>query len=280
MKIRWVILLVLAAIAGTWLWTHDRHQSGNDAVLAMMDSGKLSFTAQQVTPTQVKVSVVRPAGSNGDIHFVIPAGTIVYPSSDGAQRMVIAVAVAVDMGADDSARDYTVEGYCLDQFLDPPLDGELLAFRDSRSSGEGQDSRVVSDSGVDVSELMPCLEAQAGSHAQRQFALWIVEGNYLDLLPGEAEDRMVSKYADNLRQKATDALNGKFRQQVLSSMPNATPDQVDEALEQFIRNDLEGQVSERARRMAHSDIIGMQNPVVQAMLDNCKVETAGKSLFA
>jgi hypothetical protein len=280
MKIRWVAVLVLAAIAGTWYFTHDRPESGNDAVVAMMESGKLSFTAQQVSPTEVRISVQRMAGSDGDIQFVIPAGTIVYPSRDGTQRMAIAAAVAVNMSAAESIQDYSVEAYCLDQFLDPPEQGDLLSFYEATAGGSGGGSQVVSDSGVDVSELMPCLEEQGGNHSQRQFALWIVEGDYLDLAPGEAEERMFGKYAEKLRLEAETALRSEFRNKMLASMPGASSAQVDAAVEQYIASDLGSQVSARARRMAHSDITGMRDPQVQSILATCNVETENRPLFA
>ena len=275
---RWIVGLVLVALAATWFYARRDTVDGNAAVLAMIDSGKLDLVATPVGPTEVRITVTRPAGSADPVGFVVPAGTVVFPSKAGEQRMVIAVALAVDLGAGEQSRDYTVEAYCLDQFLDPPALDSSLSFRGS-SGDSGEGTRVVSDVGIDLGELMPCLDRQGGSHAQQQFALWLVEGNYLDRTAPEAEEEIAQKYDAKLREETEAALRGDFRKRFLARMPGASVEAVDRALEDFIARELGAKVEERANQMARKDIEGMRDSAVRSMLGNCKVDMSGKLLF-
>ena len=275
---RWIVGLVLVALAATWLYARRDAVDGNAAVLAMTDGGKLDLVATPVSPAEVRITVTRPAASVDPAEFVVPAGTVVFPSEAGEQRMVIAVLLAVDFGAGEQSRDYTVKAFCLDQFLDTPALDSSLSFRgDSGNSVEG--TRAVSDAGIDLGELMPCLDRQGGSHAQQQFALWLVEGNCLDRIAPEAQEEIARKYEAKLREETEAAMRGDFRKRFLARTPGASVDAVDRALEDVIARELGAKVEERANQRACNDIEGMRDSAVRTMLGNCKVETSGKSLF-
>jgi hypothetical protein len=279
MRYFWIVVLVLAALAGAWFWWDSEPSNGNEAVLAMMDDGELNFTATPVSPTEVRITVLRLAGSDDEVHFVIPAGTIVYPPGEGAQRMVIAASVPVDLGVDEVGRDFLVEAYCLDQFLDPPAEGSILLFSEPGWAPGATGWRSVTDSDIDVTALTSCLEKQGGSHNQRQHALWLVIGDLLDLTPDAAEDQMAGRYAERLPAQAERAVRGTIRAQIMAQMPHASTQLIDRALEEFIAERAGPLVAAEARRMAQRDLTGMRTPQVRAMLDNCEVDTQGKALF-
>jgi hypothetical protein len=279
MKRRWIVGLALAALAGVWFCSRGGSNNPDD-VQALLDSGEIGLTISQSGPTQIEIKVDRLNDSDQPIHAVIPAGKVVYPASDDRQQMIIAVPVEIDLTVGEVSQDYTVEAYCLDQFLPSTPLGNALSYSRPGANGAEESVQLVTDSGVNIGELTPCLNEQGGSHAQIQSALWLVEGDYLDLAPDQAESEMETKYAQKLDDEVRQGLRSDYRDKVLARLPNATTEQVDNALDDYIDNELTSELSGKAAEMAQHNLKGMLDPRVREMLKSCGVDTVDKAFFA
>lgn len=278
MKQQWGCLVVAAliAVAAYYFWS-TRPARENAAVLDVIEQGEVMIIGKGAGPDAISFAVSRVAPGGDRVEFVIPAGTVLYSAESGVQRMVTARPVSVVLEAGASQANVQVEAFCLDQTLDPPVVESELRFQPAT----GSDGSVQEPVEPQTATVVACIGALEGRHPNRQFAIWIaMDPSVLDQSPDELRASLRSRYAKKLLPRAEADLRSEFRARFSNAQPQIANEQIDRALERYIAEDLPSRVASRARTMAEREVRHFLLPEVRGMLTTCKLDPAGKRLFA
>jgi hypothetical protein len=202
---------------------------------------------------------------------IVPAGAPIYGAASGEQRLAVAHAVTVRLAKGQSQASVELETYCLDQFALQPTPTSTLSF------APPSDGAVVEET-EPLRELIACLDGSTQPHEARQFAVWMVSQNYLDLPYAQARDRIRAAYRQVLEDQARAALDGAVREQVAAALPGASSADIDAAVARIGGQRLAAKLDARAERMTAADLEGFLGGGALA-LGGCGYQTQTLEFF-
>jgi hypothetical protein len=218
----------------------------------------------------VAVAVSRVAGVSGRIQAVLPAGTILYSSDPGGQRMMTAKSATIMLAEGAVEGNAVVEVYCLDQFALRPtaattftLPGDMQIFDTSQAEP--------------VSDLASCLEKGGAPPGVRQLAIWLVAGRYVDWNYESVRQELFSKYQSTMADQVEGAFtaNADRKRRALRHFP---PDRVEAALSRYRERSLWPAVERAARRESDTALNGFRRAL--PALRPCLGDVEASAFFA
>ena len=261
--------LLVLAVAGAIVW----FRSAANAPLPVDQAiarGRVTtaFVAADAAHSTLTVTRVNAGGA---LTVVVPAGAPIYSAASGEQRLAVARTVTVRLAKGQSQASVELETYCLDQFALQPTPTSVLSF------APPSDGTVLEET-EPLRKLVACLDGSAKPHQARQFAVWMVSQNYLDLPYAQARDRIRGAYRQVLEDQAQTALNGAVREQVAVALPGASSVDIDAAVARIGGQRLAAKLDARAERMTAADLEGFLGGGAQA-LGSCGYQTQTLEFF-
>lgn len=253
----WILLAL--AVVGAFAW----FRMGAGAPVPVdraIARGQVSVSFAAADAAHSTLTITR-AGRKGALTVVVPAGAPIYSAAPGEQRLAVARTVTVHLAGGQSQASVALETYCLDQFALQPTPTSALAFTPP------SDGAVVEET-EPLRKLIACLDGSQQPHESRQFAVWMVSQNYLDLPYGQARTRIREAYRGVLEDQARMALNGAVRDQVAAALPGASSADIDAAVARAGGQRLTAKLDARAERMTAADLQGFLGGGAQA-LESC-----------
>jgi hypothetical protein len=263
----WILLIL--AVAGAVFW----FRSAANAPLPVdqaMARGQLT-TAFAATDAAHSTLTVTRMNAGGALTVVVPAGTPIYSAAAGDQRLAVARTVTIHLAKGQSQASVALETYCLDPFALQPTPTSTLSF------APPSDGTVVEET-EPLRKLIACLDGSTQPHESRQFAVWMVSQNYLDLPYAQARDRIRTAYRQVLEDQAKTALNGAVRERVAAALPNLSSVDIDAAVARIGGQRLAAKLDARAERMTAADLKGFLGGGARA-LESCGHQTQTLEFF-
>lgn len=240
---RWIVWIIVVALAAALLYQCRRGEPiplGRAIANNQLSVTAGSFDEQNDT---VVVTVTRQPGTSGKILAALPVGTIIHNRDPDGQRLMTAAGVVVTLQPDETSKSVTVEVYCLDQFALRPTaqTGLALAFAET---GEGD---VIESAETEpVRKLDECLEGKEFSHKERQVAVWIVAGGYLDQDYSTVMERLFEAQRQ-ISQAQADKHFSEFAQRTRQQLRNFPANRVEQRIDHYRTEVMPGQVEQHAR---------------------------------
>jgi hypothetical protein len=263
----WILLVLAVVGAVVWFRSAANTPLPVDRAIAR---GQVTVSFAAADAAHSTLTITR-AGADGALTVVVPAGAPIYSAASGDQRLAVARTVTVRLAKGQSEASVALETYCLDQFALQPTPTTALSF------SPPSDGTIVEET-EPLRKLIACLDGSTQPHDARQFAVWMVSQNYLDLSYAQARDRIREAYRQVLEDQARTALNGAVRDQVAAALPGASSADIDAAVTRIGGQRLAGKLDARAERMTAADLKGFLGGGAQA-LESCGYQTQVLEFF-
>ncbi len=264
MKRTW-ILVVLACVGGfsAYRYVTTRPIQVSDVIA----QGYATVSIVALSATSANVIVHRT--DNAPTHFVvsIPAGTYLTDSSPGSQRMVTANSLLLAVSSQQPDASARVNLYCLNEFAVPPVRNASLALAATPAGSET------------ISQLIACLEAQDVSLPEKQLAVWLVAGNYLNQSYSSVETALSGSYRAELsREVAREFDNGMLQHEVQAQLTDMSAQRVSYALALYRATRLSSALNQQAQQMTSKTLSGFVSDSTTE-LTNCGYDTTQLAFF-
>ena len=215
------------------------------------------------------VTLTRFSG-DGPLAVTIPAGTVLYSGSNGAQRLITGKTVVIVFRPGQTTASESVRTFCMDEFRLTPTSGVQL----SPVASLGDDGTTTEET-EPLHKLVDCMSD--APQDETQIAVWAVNQDLLHKTREEAIGAIRDGLLEEMKTERRDQLEAK-RPELMQGKVHLTEDRLTALLDQEFMED-QPELQRMADEQAHAQV---EKLIARDrdQLARCGYPTDGLPLFA